>query len=68
MDDLLSYKLPDVSFYNDLKASLRKVHDKMDTHKSLLDRYSVIDMRDSTTSVEDRINAKCREVGDRMGR
>ncbi|VDD79244.1 unnamed protein product [Mesocestoides corti] len=68
MDDLLSYKLPDPSIYNDLKASLRKVHDKMDVHRTLLDRYSAIDMQNSSSTVEDRIASKCRELGERMGR
>lgn len=68
MDDLLSYKLPDPSIYADLKSSLRKVHDKMDAHRSLLDRYSAIDMNDSFSSVEDRVAAKCRELGERMAR
>ncbi len=65
MDDLLSYKLPEASFYNDLKSSLRKVNDKMDAHRSLLDRYSAIDMHDNDVSVEERIAAKCRELGRR---
>nr|CDS29400.1 expressed protein [Hymenolepis microstoma] len=62
MDDLLNYRLPDPMIYDSLKSSLRKVHDKMDIHRSLLDRYSAIDMHDGGLTVEDRINAKCREV------
>ncbi|VDO16161.1 unnamed protein product [Rodentolepis nana] len=68
MDDLLAYRLPDPMIYDSLKSSLRKVHDKMDIHRSLLDRYSAIDMHDGGLTVEDRINAKCREVSDRMAR
>ncbi|KAM3174735.1 hypothetical protein ACTXT7_009948 [Hymenolepis weldensis] len=68
MDDLLSYRLPDPMIYDSLKSSLRKVHDKMDVHRSLLDRYSAINMNDGALSVEDRINAKCQEIGDRMAR
>ncbi|KAL5971143.1 hypothetical protein TSMEX_001149 [Taenia solium] len=68
MDDLLSYKLPDASIYDSLKSSLRKVHDKMDVHRSLLDRYSAIDMKDGPSSVEERVASKCRELGERMAR
>lgn len=68
MDDLLSYKLPDASVYDSLKSSLRKVHDKMDVHRSLLDRYSAIDMKDGSSSVEERVASKCRELGERMAR
>ncbi|KAM7536131.1 hypothetical protein Aperf_G00000091100 [Anoplocephala perfoliata] len=68
LDDLLSYKLPDASIYDGLKSSLRKVHDKMDVHRTLLDRYSAIDMKDGNISVEDRISSKYQEIGERMAR
>ncbi|KAF5405004.1 hypothetical protein PHET_01520 [Paragonimus heterotremus] len=65
MDDLLDYKLPPPEYYREMRGSLRNLHDKLDEHRRLLDRYSGIEMNTAPSSVQDRIESKYQQLASR---
>ncbi|VDL95769.1 unnamed protein product [Schistocephalus solidus] len=54
MDNLLDYQLPSADYFTAFRSSLRSVMDKMDQHRTLLDRYTAIDMTNGPASIEER--------------
>ncbi|TPP63967.1 hypothetical protein FGIG_00556 [Fasciola gigantica] len=68
MDNILEYKLPPPEYFRDMRGTLRNLHDRLDEHRRLIDKYSGIEMNTATSSVEDRIESKYQQLASRMGR
>lgn len=68
MDNLLDYKVPSPDYYREMRGSLRGLHERLDQHRRMLDRYSGIDMNAAPSTVEDRIESKYQQLASRMGR
>ncbi|KAF6767826.1 hypothetical protein AHF37_09191 [Paragonimus kellicotti] len=50
----------------EMRGSLRNLHDKLDEHRRLLDRYSGIEMNTAPSSVQDRIESKYQQLASRL--
>lgn len=57
-----NFYAPSFGFFSSMKNSLNNIHDKMDSHRILLDRYTGIDMTPSSSSVGDNILEKSRQM------
>ncbi|KAM7539536.1 hypothetical protein Aperf_G00000028222 [Anoplocephala perfoliata] len=66
LDKILDYELPYATSYKNMRNTLRDINDKMTKHRLLVDRYSGLQMDESSEPVADRVAAKVEELVPRV--